>query len=104
MVACWTSQCPEAGITVRYRTGRKLVGDRTYKTRLEGTKITKSKFVDDAALYAVTRQAVERVVVTFVTVAVEWDLTVSLEKTKMILMGCPEGNLPIQLESGSCCG
>ena len=27
-------------------------------------------------------------------------LTVSFEKTKMMVMGCPEGNLPIQLKSG----
>jgi len=52
------------------------------------------------ALYAVTRQAVERVAVTFVTIAAGWGLTVSLEKTKMMSLGCPEGNLPIPLESG----
>ena len=37
---------------------------------------------------------------TFVTIAAGWGLTVSLEKTKMMSVGCPEGNLPIQLESG----
>ena len=90
----------EAGVTVRYKIGRRLVGDRTAKARLEGIKITESKFADDAALYAVTRQAVERVAVTFVTIAAGWGLTVSLEKTKMMSLGCPEGNLPIPLESG----
>ena len=73
--------------------------DRTVKARLE-TIMSQSKFVDDAALYAVTRQAVERVAVTiFVTIAAGRGLTVSLEKTKMISMGCPKDNLPIQLES-----
>ena len=37
---------------------------------------------------------------TFVTIAAGWGFTVSLEKTKMMSMGCPEGNLLIQLESG----
>ena len=41
--------------------GRKLVGDRTAKARLEEVVITESKFADDAALFAVTRKAVERV-------------------------------------------
>ena len=50
-----------ARVTVRYKMGRKLVGDRTAKTRLEATVITESKFADDAALYAVTRPVVERV-------------------------------------------
>ena len=37
---------------------------------------------------------------TFVTTAAGWGLTVCFEKTEMMLMGCPEGNFPIQLESG----
>ena len=62
--------------------------DRTAKARLEGTKITESKFADDAALYAATGQAVEKVAVTFVTIAAWQGLTVSFEKTKMMLIGC----------------
>ena len=100
MVACWRCHCPEAGVTVRYKMGRKLVGDRTAKTRLEATVITESKFADDAALYAVTRPAVERVAVTFVATAAGWGLTVSLEKTKLMSMGSPGDNVPIQLENG----
>ena len=36
---------------MKYRTGRRLVGNRTAKTRLEETKIAESKFGDDVALY-----------------------------------------------------
>jgi len=53
-----------AGVTIRYKIGRKLVGDRT---KLEVTEITESKFADDAELYTVTRQAMERVAMTFIT-------------------------------------
>jgi len=55
------------------------------------------KFADDAVLYAVTRKAGESVLMTFVTTAAGWWLTVSLEKTKMMSMGCPEAedNRPI---------
>ena len=70
--------CPGAGVTERYRMGRKLVEDRTAKARLEEAEITESKFADDAALCAVTRLAVERIAMTFVTTAAGWDLTVSL--------------------------
>ena len=76
---------------MRYKIGRKLVGDRTAKARLEEAKITESKFVDDVALL---------VAVTFVTTAAVWGLTVSLEKTKLLSIGCPEDNMPIQLEDG----
>ena len=60
MVACWRGCCPK--VTVRYKIGRKLVGDRTAKAKLEVT-------ADDAALYTVSRKAVESVVMTFVTTA-----------------------------------
>ena len=62
------------GITVKYRMGRKLVGDRTAKARLEEVVITESKFADDAraALFAVTRKAVERVAGSCVTKQCVW--------------------------------
>ena len=42
MVACWRARCPEAGVTVRYKHGRKLVGDRTAKSHLSKVRITES--------------------------------------------------------------
>ena len=50
IVASWRGCCPEAGVTVRYKIGRKLVGDRTAKAKLEVTEIIESKFAEDAAL------------------------------------------------------
>ena len=85
---------------MKYKIGRKLVGDRTVKAKLEDTEITESKFAYDTASHAVTRQGVERVAVTFVTTAAGRGLTVSLEKTKAMSMGCPEDNLPVWLEDG----
>ena len=70
------------------------------KARLEEAKITEFKFVDDAALYAVTIEALERVAVTFLTTAAGWGLTVCLEKTRLMSMGFPEDNMLIQLEDG----
>ena len=99
MMRCWRDQCPQAGVTVRYRVGRQLVGDRTVKSRLQEVRVTKSQF----AVYATTREVMEQVVREFVSIAAEWGLTVSLEKTKLLAMGKdlrPEDSLAVQLEGG----
>ena len=103
MVACWRARCPKAGVTVRHRIGRKLVGDRTAKSRLQEIRMTESQFADDVAVYAATREALEHVSAAFVNTAANWGLTVSLEKTKLLTLGKqlkPEDNLPVQLDGG----
>ena len=50
VVGYWRSMCPDVGVDVRYKMGRKLVGDRTVKSRLQRTTITESQFADDAAM------------------------------------------------------
>ena len=103
MVACWRARCPKAGVTVRHRIGRKLVGDRTAKSRLQEIRMTESQFADDVAVYAATREALEQVAAAFVNTAANWGLTVSLEKTKLLTLGKqlkPEDNLPVQLDGG----
>ena len=59
MVAYWRDRCPQPGITVRYKHGRKLVGDRTTKSRLSEVIITESQFADDVAIYSTTQEAFE---------------------------------------------
>ena len=87
MVAYWRDRCPQAGITVRYKHGRKLVGDRTAKSHLSEVVITESQFADDVAIYSTTREAFERATSEFVHSASMWGLTVSIEKTKGLIMG-----------------
>ena len=103
VVACWRARCPQAGVTVRYRIGRKLVGDRTAKSKLQEVRVTESQFADDVAIYAATREALEQVAAEFIRTAANWGLTVSLEKTKVLTLGKqlkPEDNLPVQLARG----
>ena len=57
MVAWWRSQSGEAGVPILYQHGRKLVGDRTAKSRLLKVHVTESQFADDLAMYTVTRAA-----------------------------------------------
>ena len=103
MVAHWRVRCPEAGLMVRYKHGRKLVGDRTAKARLDQAKIIESQFADDAAVYATSREAFENATVKFVNSASKWGLTVSVRKTKGMVIGrhlAPTDSLPVQLDEG----
>ena len=49
MVTIWHDQCDDAGVTVLFKHGRKLVGDRTAKSRLLRVNVGESLFADDAA-------------------------------------------------------
>ena len=101
MVGYWRARCPEAGVTVRYRHGRKLVGDRTAKSRLDLVRVTESQFADDAAVYATSRDTFESAIVGFVDAASKRGLTVSIAKTKGMVIGShctPTDILPVQLE------
>ena len=91
MVTRWCSQYEEIGVTVLYKHGRKLVGDRTVKSRLLKVQVTESQFADDLALYTVTRAALESADGRFVDVASCCGLTVSLVKTKGLAIGATLG-------------
>ena len=73
------------------------------KAELQKVKITESKFADDVALFATTREVLKQVAAELVKTAAEWGLTVSLEKTKLPTVGRqlkPEGSLPVKLNEG----
>ena len=53
----------EAGVNVLYEHGRKLVSNRTAKSRLEVVRVTETQFADDAALYAPSHDAFESMTV-----------------------------------------
>lgn len=69
--------------------------DWTAKARFEEAEITESKFADNAEMFAVTRQVMERVAVAFVTTAAGWRLTVCSKKTEVMSMWCPNDNMLI---------
>ena len=87
MVTNWRDKCPEAGVNVLYKHGRKLVGDRTDKAKLNEVRITESQFADDVALYTGNRQAFESAASTFDAIANDWGLTMSTRKTKGMVVG-----------------
>ena len=70
-----------------YKHGRRLVGDRTVKFRLQMVQVTESQFANDLALYAASQSALESAGKSFVKGASQFGLTVSLPKTKGLAMG-----------------
>ena len=55
--------------------------------KLSTLHLTECQFADDAALIATTRAGMERAIAEFISVAFAFGLTVSLIKTKFMVMG-----------------
>ena len=53
---CWQANCPEAGVDVLFRHGRKFVRDRSAKSLV---RVTELQFADDVALYTSPRTKLE---------------------------------------------
>jgi hypothetical protein len=86
MVAGWRSRYAD-GVSVLYKLGRKLVGDRTAKVRPNEVKVTETQFADAAALYSTSTDGFESSSIGFVKVAGDYELTVSAGKTKGMIVG-----------------
>ena len=69
MVANWHSEYAGAGVSVLYKHGRKLVDNRTAKSRLSEMRVTETQFADDAALYTTSRGIFESTTAGFVKAA-----------------------------------
>ena len=99
VMADWRSSSSVPGVQVRYRVRRKLVGDRTRKSRLAEMSLTESQFADDAALYVTSWSDLQVVSGEFAACASRWGLTVSLQKTKAMAVNCA-GALPVDVPVG----
>ena len=66
VVAIWRDDCGDVGVDVLSRPGKRLVGDRTAKSRLNVVRIAEFQFADDLTLFASTRDKLENVTVGFV--------------------------------------
>ena len=103
VVSSWRDKCPLAGVNVKFKHGRKVVGDRTAKSHLNVAKLTKSQFADDTATYATTRDTFEYSAKKLLDTAKDWGMTVSIEKTKGMVAGSTTGESdaePLQTENG----
>ena len=75
VVADWRNRCLAAGVDVRFRHGRKLVGDRTAKARLSKVRIFESQFADDTAIYTTKRDGLVSATAEIVRTAKDWGMT-----------------------------
>ena len=88
---------------VLYQHGRKLVGNRTAKSRWNVMRVTEYQFADNVALYTRSRRCLEYVAKKFVEGVGEWRLTVSIEKIKAMTVGeklDDDDTAPLQVEDG----
>ena len=81
----WYTKRHSFGTEVHYKCGGKLVGERTRRP-LKNT-VTKLQFADDAALVCSSRKGVERSARVLDQVAPKRGLTLSLQKTKLMVAG-----------------
>ena len=96
MVGAWRSGCRSIGVDVLYKFGGKLVGERT--RRPLQTTVTELLFADAAVVVASEREGMERAAYVLDEVTTEWDLTMSLIKTKLLVVseaGSEEVQQPI---------
>lgn len=70
MVKRWRARCPQAGVKIKYKIGRKLLVDRTTKVRLQEVQVMELMFADDVALYATTRDMLEKMARWFIKTCV----------------------------------
>ena len=80
----WRRRCQPLGVEVLYKFGGKLVGERT--RRPSKVAVTELQFADDVAVLGSTREEIERTVNVLEEVASQWGLTVSLSKTKLLVV------------------
>ena len=73
------------GVDIRYNINGQLM-QKPRRTAVSDT-VTECQFADDSTLFATSRSGLERAAVTFDEVASEFGLTVSLSKTKFMVIG-----------------
>ena len=96
VMGAWRSRCQSIGVDVLYKFGGKLVGERTRRSLQ--TTVTELLFADDAVVVVSGREDMERAAHVLDEVTTEWGLTMSLVKTKLLVVsedGSEEAQQPI---------
>ena len=87
VVASWRNHCLFAGVDVKFRHGRKLVGDCTAISRLSKVTVFESQFSDDTAIYTTERDAFVCATTVFALTAKYWGMTVVFIRPREWLLG-----------------
>ena len=70
-----------------YKCGGKLVGERTRRPSM--MTVTELQFADDVAVVSATRDSIVRAANVLDEVTSQWGLTMSMSKTKLLVVGEP---------------
>ena len=97
----WREQCQALGVEVLYKCSGRLVGARTRSPAQ--TIVSELLFADDACAITTSRADMEQAVEVLLRVTSQWGLTVSVPKTKLMVVGegLQEDDVtPISTDSG----
>ena len=81
----WKEKCAEFGVDVLFKCGGKLVGERTRRPCTE--RVMELQFADDLAAVTTTRESMDRAASILQDLLREWGLTLSVVKTKLLVVG-----------------
>ena len=101
VIDTWLSWCHVAGVKVQFKLGGKLVGERTRTPN--SFVLSECLFANDAALVCSCREDMVLAARTFDEVAIEYGLTLSVPKTKLLVAGLRHTNddlAPLELNGG----
>ena len=95
VVEAWRWECREVAVTVLYRADGRLIGSRS---KMEQTSWSELQFADDMAVVTTSRAGMIHAMLKLFEVTSRWDLTVSVPKTKVMVIGRGEEvQLPLQV-------
>ena len=100
----WRARLEESddvGVTVNFKLDGKLF--RRYTRNADQMSITECLFADDGALVSSSRASAERVTMEYQSTSTDFGLTVSIPKTKHLVVGrqaCDADREPIQINGG----
>ena len=95
VVEAWRWECREVAVTVLYRADVRLIGSRS---KMEQTSWSELQFADDMAVVTTSRAGMTHAMQKLFEVTGRWGLTVSVPKTKVMVVGRGEEvQLPLQV-------
>jgi len=100
VVRQWQEKCRDVGVDVLCECGGKPVGERT--RRPDKITVNELQFADDLAAVTTSRTRVERATSILQGLLKDWGLTMSLTKTKLLVVGssAEEDLRPLRLDGG----
>ncbi len=89
VIEVWRNMCVEDGVTILYSMDGHLIGSRT--SRYDMASWNELQFADDTAILGPSREKILHAMRKLFLVTSQWGLTISIPKTKAMVVGGTEG-------------